>query len=234
MKLSKADAKLHQQAVDVLNKPGSLSVDEREFVLEHWREDAEHVNSTAGAFFTPLGLAGDLAIEVTGGSVVDLCAGIGALAYACLRLDPTRKIVCVELNRAYYEVGRRVVPEAEWICADAFGYETGKVFDCAISNPPFGNVNTHKNKYGKFEYDLIAHARAFSKDGVFIVPQVSAPFRFSGQSRYEVVENAQYEKFSKATGVRLGMNCGIDTSIYDDQWSIKPPRMEIVLGYETD
>ena len=37
--------------------------DDKLFVLEHWREDANHVNSTAGASFTPWGLALDFALD---------------------------------------------------------------------------------------------------------------------------------------------------------------------------
>lgn len=52
-----------------------------------------------------------------------LCAGIGVLSYAAQLECSDRSrcyadITCVELNPHYVEVGKKVVPEATWICAD--------------------------------------------------------------------------------------------------------------------
>src|SRR5690606_10107376 len=125
--------------------------DEKEFVLLNWREDASHVNSSAGAFFTPMALAFDFAIEVPAGRIIDLCAGVGMLSWALLnrrRWDAAPlDLTCIEVNPAYVEVGRKVLPEARWICASVFdvpGMDLGQ-FDCAISNPPFGAVKRSGN-----------------------------------------------------------------------------------------
>ncbi len=246
-KLSKANVKQHEAALRLLEKE-RLTIEERYFVLENWREDAQHMNSKAGAFFTPEGLARDAAVEVTGKYVIDMCAGIGALAFACWMADPTRRITCVEINRDYFEVGRKVLPEAVWINGDVFDYSlTGRYsehlewdlashgkYDCAVSNPPFGNVATHKNVYGSFEYDVVHKAREVARDGVFILPQMILPFRYSGNSHMEEARNPKYEKFSAATGIQLSMNCGMDTSLYRDEWTIKPPAVEIALGFEVE
>lgn len=241
-KLTKEQAKLHAEAAGLLEHP-MLSRDEREFVLENWREDAQHVNSSAGAFFTPLELASDLSIEVTGRHLLDLCAGIGSLAYACYRHNPGLDITCVEINPDYVAVGRKVLPEARWIRADAFDYhpaarlldkDDALPFDCVVSNPPYGRVKTHANKFGRFEYDLIAHAKALAADGVFLIPQASVPFRFSGHQTYQQYGNSDYEKFHRKTGIVLSMNCGIDTETYRTEWTIKPPVVEIALGFKED
>ncbi len=228
-RLSKADTKNHEAALKLLEK-NSLTLDDKYFVLENWREDARHLNGTSGAFFTPTGLARDFAIEVTGKYIIDLCAGIGGLAFAVSEHNPDATIICVDINRDYVEVGKKILPYANWFCMDAFDFFTGNA-DCVIANPPFGNVATHKNKYGAFEYDLIAHARTLAKDGVFIIPQMSCPFRYSGRQNLERVDNLKYEKFRKATGITLSMNMGLDTSIYADEWTIKPPAVEIALGF---
>ena len=55
-KLTKAQAKLHEKAVKLLQCKELSEADTR-FVFNHYREDANHINSTAGAFFTPYGLA---------------------------------------------------------------------------------------------------------------------------------------------------------------------------------
>src|SRR5690606_13034285 len=139
MKLSKQQAKLHQQAVALVRSGRALTLDERALVLENFHEGAEHMNGLAGAFFTPPGLARDFAIEVPEcRRILDLCAGIGALADACSH--KVQEIVCVERNANYVEIGRAAVPGATWICADVFDVDTYRhlgPFDVVISNPPF-------------------------------------------------------------------------------------------------
>ena len=49
-KLTKAQAKLHEKAVKLLQCKELSEADTR-FVFDHYREDANHINSTAGAFF---------------------------------------------------------------------------------------------------------------------------------------------------------------------------------------
>ncbi|MEM6617579.1 MAG: hypothetical protein AAF619_13740, partial [Pseudomonadota bacterium] len=47
------------------------------------------------------------------------------------------ELVCVEINPAFVEIGKKMIPEATWICADVFDVldiELGH-FDCAVSNP---------------------------------------------------------------------------------------------------
>ena len=122
MKLPKHLAKLHREALALVRSGRTLTSDERSFVLEHYHEGAEHMNGLSGAFFTPLGLARDFAIEVPERHrILDLCAGIGALAYACEH--KCDEIVCVERNQQYLEVGKVVVPSATWVCADVFDVE---------------------------------------------------------------------------------------------------------------
>lgn len=88
-KLSKKEAKLHQEAIALIRADRALTEDEQALVLDQFQEGAAHMNGLAGAFFTPRGLARDFAIEVvhSGGSrrrrVLDLCAGIGGLSWAC-------------------------------------------------------------------------------------------------------------------------------------------------------
>lgn len=106
-KLTKIQARNHQQAQNLLAQD-MLTWDDKLFVLENWREDAEHVNGIAGAFFTPWGLALDLALHIVGDRVVDLCAGIGTLSLAYWqRCELDRRegrqldLVCVESNPDY-------------------------------------------------------------------------------------------------------------------------------------
>lgn len=239
-KLTKQDAKLHAEAEALVALERDLTEDEREFVLDHWQES--QVARLDGAFFTPAPLARDLAIEVVGDRVIDLCAGIGRLSFACRDLwrrhngEPARTFVCVEKNPDYVRVGRKVMPEATWVCADVFDLpaglrEVGR-FDTAISNPPFGAVKRTGNGPGyagrRFEYHVIAVASRLAWVGAFIIPQESAPFRYSGVPCFTKARDAEYEWFEKATGIVLGPSCGIDTSYCRDEWRGTAPRVEVV------
>ena len=237
-KLSKQQIKAHAAAVALLSK-GVLTEDDRYFVLENWRASANHINSAAGAFFTPIGLARDFSIEVHGRRIVDLCAGIGGLARAVLESRRDRvEMVCVEINPDYAAVGRKVVPEAEWIVADILHLPDIGRFDCAISNPPFGSTkrNGSAPRYSgqAFEYHLIDIASDVADHGTFIIPQMSAPFQYSGRPCFEARRSDAYVKFEKQTGIVLEPNCGIDCAHYRDQWDGVAPAVEIVLADFTE
>jgi hypothetical protein len=253
-KLTKAEAKAHAEAAALLEKD-TLTDDERIFFMENWQESAHHVNSTAGAFFTPHGLARDFAIDVTNtGRVIDLCAGIGSLSLAVYwhgyysRQDSgdTLELVCVELNPEYVEIGRKLLPEATWICGSIFDLPDLGEFDWAISNPPFGNIKTGgewKGKYtgSDFEFRTIEIASRIARHGTFIIPQMSAGFRLSGAQYYEHSDNERdsfrapkYQKFQAQTGIRLDAGCGVDTTYYKDEWHGVSPQVEIACADFTE
>jgi len=246
-KLSKAQAKAHQEACRILEKD-RLSEDEKLFVLEHWQESAKHINTIAGAFFTPVGLARDLAIEVSGGRIIDLCAGIGALSFFCEdKWNQKSEIVCIELNPDYATVGMKIVPDARWIVGSVFDIpkDLGH-FDYAIGNPPFGATPRSGGapRYTGKEFDLhvIDIASDLADYGVFIVPQASAGFKYSGCPAggwpetvkdgvglgYVERRDDTQERLLAQTGIVLGPSCGIDTSAYDRDWHGVSVRTEIV------
>lgn len=246
-KLSKAQAKAHQKACDLL-KQETLSEDDKFFVLENWQESAKHINTIAGAFFTPVGLARDLAIEVNPGSrIIDLCAGIGALSFFCSGTWKQSEIVCVELNPEYAAVGMKIVPEARWIVGSVFNLpdDVGH-FDFAIGNPPFGATprDAKGPRYtGKdFELHVIDVASDLADFGVFIVPQMTAGFKYSGcpnggwpetikdglGSGFTECKTDTHERLLAQAGIVLGPSCGIDTSIYQRDWHGVSVKTEIV------
>ena len=234
-KPTKIQARMHQQACELIAADRDLTEDEKLFVLEHWQEAAHTTHTLAGAFFTPVGLAGDLSIEVSGDRVIDLGAGIGHLAWSCRDLWGRRELVCVEVNPTYVEVGRRVLPEATWICADLLelpGMGLGR-FDTAIANPPFGAIARAGAAAGgyrgrRFEYHVIAVASQLAQYGAFIIPQQSAPFRYSGQPYFREQRDPELDRFEHATGITLEPSCGIDTSTYAEDWHNVRPRVEVV------
>jgi hypothetical protein len=242
-KLTKQQAALHAQACAYLEKD-VLTLDERMFVLDHWQGSANHINGVAGAFFTPQTLASDFSIEVTGRRVIDLCAGIGSLAFAYYHRDAFRRgaaleIVCVEQNPDYVAVGRKVLPEATWILANVLELPAtlGK-FDCAIANPPFGRIKStgtaQRYTGAEFEYSVIDVARDIARCGVFLIPQGSAPFSYSGQRSFQETSPSKYLRFRELTGIELEANCGLDTSRTLGDWHGVSVATEIVLADFTE
>lgn len=240
-RLSKQQAKFHQQACELVALNRDLTEDEKDFVLDNWQEAATATHNLDGAFFTPEGLARDLSIEVAGDRVIDLCAGIGRLAYGCRDLwgrrwndELARQFVCVEKNPDYVAVGRKILPEAEWICADVLdvpGMNLGR-FDTAISNPPFGAIKRSGNAPGytggRFEYHVIAVASTLATFGAFIIPQNSAPFRYSGEHCYREEVAQECARFQEQTRIAMTAGAGFDTSIYREEWRGVAPKVEIV------
>lgn len=242
-KLTKAQAKNHNQAIDILSKD-TLTEDDKEFVFNNWNEGATHINGSAGAFFTPYGMAFDMAFDVGGPRVIDLCAGIGMLSYAAYNRrvwshESAPQITCVERNPDYVAVGKKLLPEATWIVADVFdviemGLHTGTdgLFDYAISNPPFGAIKRTKSapRYtGKdFEFHVIDIAAHIAECGTFIVPQMSAGFNYSGGKGYSRQTDGKAFKFQELTGHYFEAGCGCDTAYYQDEWKGVSPLCEIV------
>jgi hypothetical protein len=231
----------HRKATELANLDRDLTPSEREFVLDHWME--EGTARLDGAFFTPGGLAVDLAIDVFGARVIDLCAGIGRLAWTAhqylVSRGEAREIVCVEKNPEYVRIGRKVLPEATWICADVFDVphmDLGGPFDMAIANPPFGSRVSRGGRKapryggGLFEYHVIDVAAEVARHGAFIIPQESAPFRYSGRIRFEEERTTQYDRFESQTGITLEQGCSTDTTQYSDEWRDAAPRVEIVTA----
>lgn len=236
-KLTKAQAKAHAQACDLLTKP-VLTEDDKEFVLRNWNEGANHVNGAAGAFFTPYDMAFDFALDVSGPRILDLCAGIGMLSYAIWYRsawdDRRPEIVCVERNADYLAVGQKILPEATWVHADALDVldlGLGR-FDSAISNPPFGNIKRTRNapRYtGKdFEFHIIDMASHIANYGTFIVPQMSAGFNYSGRRNYERQTSGKAVAFQELTGMHFDAGSGVDTAYFQNDWKGVSPLCEIV------
>lgn len=234
-KLSKAQSRAHLEAEKILTKD-HLSIDERIFVLENWREDAAHLTGMAGAFFTPPDMARTFAVEVPGEStaMIDICAGIGGLTFwSTLGDRKIDRLVCVELNPAYAAIGRKIVPDAEWIVGDALTMDYASLghFTVAISNPPFGRPATRAaGVRHNFEFAVIERASHIADFGVFIIPQTSAPFEYSGRQNFRMRTLESYEKFRRDTGIALSPNCGIDTALWRNDWHGAAPTVEIVIA----
>ena len=79
-----------------------------------------------------------------------------------------------------------------------------------------------------FEYMIIEVASHIAKEGAFIIPQMSAPFVYSGTDCSRWLKEGRARRFEKQAGITLDFNVGIDTSYYSKDWHMSAPCWEIV------
>lgn len=241
-KLTKAQAKAHTQACDLIHSDTPLNDDQKEFILNNWNEAATSLNTNSGAHFTPLDMASDVALEVCSDStLLDLCAGIGVLGLSAVWRGRVKEsdLTLIEYDPAYITVGKRLLPNANWIQADAFtlpDLNLGR-FDTIISNPPFGSqvkISKKPPRYTGAEFDLaiIDLAADYTDHGVFILPANHSPFLYSGQRYFRPNPATKIKKFMEQTGHQLDCGLGIDTSIYRDDWKTTSIVCEVVVLYK--
>ncbi|MBD5760271.1 methyltransferase [Citrobacter freundii] len=232
-RVTKKESQLRLKVMELVHSDRQLTEDDKEFIFNNYRGDG--IGAT-GAFFTPEMLAWDFMLDAgCSDDCIELCAGIGRLSYYQFIRNKPSHITCVELNPEYVLIGKRVLPQAEWITGDALQYTPDRFYRVAYGNPPFGKINTsgaYTGRYtgSEFEYKIIDRAREYSSYGVWIVPQGSAGFKYSGHTYYDrSIQSAKYIKFEKDTGLILHPGVGIDTSIYRDQWNGTKGTCESVL-----
>lgn len=239
-KLSKAAQRAHAAAVALIESGRPLTLDEIEQCYQDWHEGAENNQTAASAFFTPIGMASDLRFDMPmHGSFVDLCAGTGRLAYFAGGQHLWRefrhqydRIVCVERNPDYVRIGKRLFPDAEWICGDALDpavhRQIGNV-DFAIANPPFGKMTESdfaapRYKGAEFELKVLDVMATLAPEGWAIVPAMTAPWDSRGMQR----EASKAKAFTKATGLPLHRFANVDASYYRDEWRGTSPAVDFV------
>jgi len=244
-RLTKFAAAAHREACGLVDSAHELSAWEKQFVLDHYHGPACLDQRARRVSFTPSALARAMTIHVVGTRIVDLCAGIGHLAFACANThghagEPAPQLLCIEQNPKLVRVGMKIVPEARWLCADILdlGPQVRR-FDVAIANPPHGRVVRTANAPGyhghRFEYHAIAIAASMARQGVFLIPQSSAPLRLHGRPSPVVrASNPEYRRFVNATGIVLTPSYWIDTSRFDSGWHQRPRRTEVGLSYFAD
>lgn len=232
-RVTKKESQLRLKVMELVHSDRQLTEDDKEYIFNNYRGD--DIGAT-GAFFTPEMLAWDFMLDAgCSDDCIELCAGIGRLSYYQFIRNKPSHITCVELNPEYVLIGKRVLPQAEWITGDALQYTPDRFYRVAYGNPPFGKINTsgaYTGRYtgSEFEYKIIDRAREYSSYGVWIVPQGSAGFKYSGHTYYDrSIQSAKYIKFEKDTGLILHPGVGIDTSIYRDQWNGTKVTCESVL-----
>lgn len=250
-KLTKQEIKSHDEACRVLEKD-ILSEEDKEFVLDNWLPYAEHNVASTATFFTPKDFAREAANFISFNiphnkqkfRLLDLCAGIGVLSFMVkeqMAWGREVEITAVEFNPDFVRVGNKVLPEVKWVTMDAFDEESwnksgleNERYDLTISNPPFGLRGRYKWRGYEGPADLVACAVSLDKtdgSGIFILPQGSVPFRYSGLNYYELSESISWNKL-KRYYPNAHVDCiSVDTSIYKTLWRGVAPSVELVQIY---
>lgn len=248
-KLTKQETKFHDEAEALLSLERPLTPDEVDFIYNNWREDARHLNVKTAAHFTPPDVAWELAVFASGYdrlSYVDLGAGIGILSHMVLRHTfENADITCVELNPDYVEVGKRLLPDVNWVQGDMFDKDLwvglGDRFDTAISNPPFGSP-TSKTKGKEWLSSTAAHFATLevalhvsSGFGVFVFPESDSPmvWRSGGSVQPANHLSSHYRRFNEHYPQAVLTPSSTDIGIYKNQWrGVNPNVMLVDLLWE--
>ena len=255
-KITKRQTKLHDQVMDLIHSDRSLSRDEVEFCFQNFNPLATHNIGKGAIYFTPFDLAWELAVMTQPkGAVIDLCAGIGGLSYQVLRHDYTgwmdrtelrgdiKRMVAIEQDTGFAEVGKRLLPEVEWYCGNVFDLDLltslGE-FDCAIANPPYGNIPSKLQAdwlkvKGPIQWQVIEIALRLAYNGaVMILPEGDCDDTYN----YVPLPRSEKDIGTRPIGKQHGYrrdperakyldkhfpgihmhDLSIDTSMYEDQW----------------
>lgn len=191
-KLTKQQLSRHKLSLELVNDTCKLSDDERVFVLENWQPAAADVTGS-NAIFTPPSIAQVVALDtIDEGRLLDLCAGIGSLAFhvyqraKMVHWEDRIEIVAIEKNPEFAKVGKRILPEATWITGSIFDQglmrKLGR-FDSVISNPPFevhkgGQIGWLKFR-GATSLMAVEVALRISVSSLFILAQHQVPWKYS-------------------------------------------------------
>lgn len=243
MKLTKQQTKAHDEVMALLSLQRSLSRDEIAQCYRDYIPGATNNIGKGGIFFTPPDLARDFACcTVDRGRVLDACAGTGILAWRMFEQSPNADrlhVTCVETNPEFIEVGKRLLPQAEWVRGDMFDLSFVKslgTFSQGVSNPPYGRVPTVACKWTTFRgsaHLMMAEIllRLCERSADMIVP--AQDVYWAGDSCPNVERSANLKLFRAALpGVDVVPH-PIECEIYREQWRGASPKVCLVeVGWD--
>jgi hypothetical protein len=164
--MSKADLKKAKEIAELLKKD-HLTSEERERVFNEYDPSYDSVITEKGIFFTPLDLAMDaMLMSYKAPHMVDVCSGIGGLAYSLLTRDyyhgDIDSITLIEQHPRFVEIAKKLllpltantytghITELHFVQGSVWDQQlwtsitsglTDCKFDHMVSNPPYGKMS---------------------------------------------------------------------------------------------
>lgn len=240
MKLTKVETRDHEQ-IDTLLRQKALSLTEKELILDKFLPHSLDNSTKSGSFFTPRSISQEFSVfcDCDRDTVIDLAAGIGSLAHALVSCGRRpKKLVCVESNPDFVRIGKKVVPEAEWVLGDVF---TRPVFDAlrrrranwVISNPPYGLRLKDRDWLtynGASDLMAVETAVRLAPDSVFILPQGSVPWQDSGTAFHRERKDigGALKLFMDRNPRIVFGSTSMDMSVYAKDWQGGSSKVELV------
>lgn len=113
-KLSKQEVKLQREILDLINSDKKLTDDDRYYIYENFNPGYLSDVTERGVFFTPIGLAQDLAVFTPKyGKIAVVCSGIGILSYRLLDMNyyhgKINSITLMEMSLEYLRITKRLL-----------------------------------------------------------------------------------------------------------------------------
>lgn len=79
--------------------------------------------------------------NVSGGNILDIGTGSGAIAVSLAKYIPESTVTAIDISDKALEAARHNAQtngiSVEFIKADIFKFDTDRIFDCVVSNPPY-------------------------------------------------------------------------------------------------
>lgn len=244
-RITKEKSKLHDQAMDLIfGTDRNLKWDELWFCFNNYNPMAEHNVSKGAIFFTPEGICEQFATAVggVGGKLIDLCAGIGKLSAYVMAHNGVgwygsrtmqfhgdlESVTCVENNPEFVKVGKRLLPQADWVEGSVFDAELmaslGE-FNVAISNPPYGNIPSVKQANwtrttGGAEWRVMEVAcRMCWNGGKMIVPKIVSDYDLEKREYRKEKEGDKYIRKAWEHVGNIALNpWAVDLREYQRDW----------------
>ncbi len=231
-RLTQLEEKAHDDALALLSLTRVLSNDEVDFVYRHYSPLATHRVAQNAIYFTPPEAAALLAIyaRMEGRArIIDLAAGIGILTHHMLLAErwddhtAAKQHVCVELDAEFVAVGRKLLPQVEWVCGNSFDPDLMHAlgsFDAGIANPPFGQIPALKAAKTWLRARVPAHLatvevmlRMCRQGGTILLPRNDQNIQRERRTEPSSVLKRMYTAWP---GVQVSMDADLD-GLCDDE-----------------
>lgn len=166
----------------LITSTNPLSVSEKKEILTKFKVD-NAINGHAGSFLQSKSLEAALKVEIgSSKNILMLYAGVGVMGLVLQGLKNKAEITCVEQDSNLIAVGKRLLPEANWIQADPYSFKQSNPdvnYDVVISTP---TTEFSGNGYN-YEHTLMNSLKTLTQRIIHFIPNSGLILFVRKQSR---------------------------------------------------